>query len=491
MEQALFTENFFDSMINRVHDIVYQLDRDGRISFINKAVEKYGYRTEELVGTPFLEWVHPEDRKKATFRVNERRTGNRRTRSLEIRLMGKKPESMDGYKSSKNNENAQLFIVSAEGIYGENKVEAKNFMGTQGTARYISHEGRTGTQRPPSHDGLFKPTGLDAENERKGRFLFSVLESLPHPFYVIDASDYRVLLANSAAKQGLGAKNTTCYALTHKRDRPCSTPENPCPVEIIRETKEPVSVEHIHYGEDNIPRFFRINAYPVFDKNGDVSQVIESSIDITDQKKIEKNLRDSEKKFRAVAQSAKDAIVSADNESTIAFWNQSAEEMFGYSEAEMIGKPITLLMPERFKDAHLENMRQHVAGNGSPFIHRTLELVGLKKDGKEFPIELSIAAWTVGEESFYTGIIRDISERKQIEKERENLISDLQKALAKVKTLSGLLPICSSCKKIRDDKGYWNQIETYIHEHSGADFSHGICPECAQQLYPEVHKNLG
>jgi hypothetical protein len=72
-----------------------------------------------------------------------------------------------------------------------------------------------------------------------------------------------------------------------------------------------------------------------------------------------------------------------------------------------------------------------------------------------------------------------------MEKEREKIISDLQDALRKVKALSGLLPICASCKKIRDDKGYWNQIESYIREHSEADFSHGLCPECLQRLYPE------
>ncbi|MBN1568361.1 MAG: GAF domain-containing protein [Acidobacteria bacterium] len=75
--------------------------------------------------------------------------------------------------------------------------------------------------------------------------------------------------------------------------------------------------------------------------------------------------------------------------------------------------------------------------------------------------------------------------RKQEEEEREKLIAELREALSNVRILSGLLPICSSCKKIRDDKGYWNQIEAYIKEHSDVDFSHGICPECAKHFYPE------
>jgi hypothetical protein len=79
----------------------------------------------------------------------------------------------------------------------------------------------------------------------------------------------------------------------------------------------------------------------------------------------------------------------------------------------------------------------------------------------------------------------DISERKRAEQEREKLLAGLQEALLKVKTLSGMLPICSSCKKIRDDTGYWNQIEAYIRDHSEAEFSHGLCPECMEKLYGE------
>lgn len=71
-------------------------------------------------------------------------------------------------------------------------------------------------------------------------------------------------------------------------------------------------------------------------------------------------------------------------------------------------------------------------------------------------------------------------------RERENIILELQDALAEVITLRGIIPICSSCKKVRDDKGYWNQIESYIRDHSEADFSHGICPECAKELYPDL-----
>jgi PAS domain-containing protein len=80
---------------------------------------------------------------------------------------------------------------------------------------------------------------------------------------------------------------------------------------------------------------------------------------------------------------------------------------------------------------------------------------------------------------------QDITERKGAQQERERLIVELQAALGQVKTLSGLLPICASCKKIRDDKGYWTAVETYILHHSDARLSHGLCPDCAQELYPD------
>lgn len=83
------------------------------------------------------------------------------------------------------------------------------------------------------------------------------------------------------------------------------------------------------------------------------------------------------------------------------------------------------------------------------------------------------------------------AELQQRYKERDKLVQELQAALAKVKTLSGLLPICASCKKIRDDQGYWNQIEVYIRDHSEAEFTHGLCPDCARKHYPEYFPDLG
>ncbi len=86
------------------------------------------------------------------------------------------------------------------------------------------------------------------------------------------------------------------------------------------------------------------------------------------------------------------------------------------------------------------------------------------------------------------GVLLDITRRKEAEIEREKLITDLQDALAKIKTLKGLLPICAWCKKVRDDNGYWKQVEQYIQEHSEAEFTHGMCPDCQSKMEKELHK---
>ena len=87
-------------------------------------------------------------------------------------------------------------------------------------------------------------------------------------------------------------------------------------------------------------------------------------------------------------------------------------------------------------------------------------------------------------------LLNEFSRRKKVEEERERLIESLQKALTEVRVLSGMLPICSYCKNIRNDKGYWQEIEEYIKEHSDAEFSHGLCNDCMKKHYPSIYEDL-
>ncbi len=131
--------------------------------------------------------------------------------------------------------------------------------------------------------------------------------------------------------------------------------------------------------------------------------------------KVRRALRESEAKFRSVMESAIDAIISGDADGKIRSWNSAATALFGFREAEVIGRPIEIIIPERFRTQHEEGIHRVSSGGPSHVIGKTVELAALRKDGSEFPVELSLATWFLDEERFYTGIIRDISERKQAE----------------------------------------------------------------------------
>lgn len=175
-----------------------------------------------------------------------------------------------------------------------------------------------------------------------------------------------------------------------------------------------------------------------------------------------------------------DGFWEIDGNGRIVEVNQAYCSLSGYQRSEILGMHIEDLeaieTPEETA-VHFER----IMSNG----HDIFETLHRRKDGSVFPLEVSVTLID-SKGGRMVCFCRDLTARKAIEQERENLISELKDALAQVKTLSGLLPICSYCKKIRDDKGYWTQIESYIHDHSEAEFSHSICQECAKKYYPDM-----
>lgn len=152
---------------------------------------------------------------------------------------------------------------------------------------------------------------------------------------------------------------------------------------------------------------------------------LEAFVDISERKKAEEAILESEERFRSVAQSAGDAIITSDSEGKIIFWNNGAKKIFGYEENEILGKPLAILMAERFRGTHLKGIERMNSGGEYHVVGKTVELVALRKDGSEFPMDLSLSTWKTGEKSFYSGILRDISERKMNEKirsENERLV---------------------------------------------------------------------
>jgi PAS domain S-box-containing protein len=109
--------------------------------------------------------------------------------------------------------------------------------------------------------------------------------------------------------------------------------------------------------------------------------------------------------------------------------------------------------------------------------------------GRHITINYHFIPFTVADQKYLLLIASDVTEQKRAEVAQEKLVEELQKALSDIRTLQGIIPICASCQKIRDDKGYWEQIESYIKKHSEADFSHAICPDCAKKLYPDLYSH--
>jgi len=198
----------------------------------------------------------------------------------------------------------------------------------------------------------------------------------------------------------------------------------------------------------------------------------------------ERTARVAVARLAAIIESSDDAIIGKSADGNIISWNSAAFRLYGYTEGEMLGKPITLLVPPD-REAELAPLMERVL-RGEPINH--FETTRLTKNGSVVEVSLSISPVRddTGKIVGASTIARDISQRARAERERERLMGELQKALAEVKTLGGLLPICAYCKKIRDDKGYWNQIELFIRERSNANFTHSVCPECARQHYPDL-----
>jgi PAS domain S-box-containing protein len=202
--------------------------------------------------------------------------------------------------------------------------------------------------------------------------------------------------------------------------------------------------------------------------------------EIKDRKLLEQELKEREEKYSNLFHFSNDGIFLHDLEGNILDINQKALDQFEYTKSEMLSFKIPDFHPpealEKSKWAFETIIREGFISFETDF---------KKKTGEVFTAEVSSSLFEIGDKKVIQGIVRDITERKLGEKEREKLITELQEALKEIKTLRGILPLCSFCKKIRDDKGYWESVDVYIDKHSQADISHSICPDCAKEHYPD------
>jgi PAS domain S-box-containing protein len=205
---------------------------------------------------------------------------------------------------------------------------------------------------------------------------------------------------------------------------------------------------------------------------------------LKEQKRSQILVQESEDRFRKILETSRDGIL-VEKDEHIVFMNTAYAKLFGCeSPDELMGLHISELAAPEDLERLLEYGRIRARKEAAPNFYEFK--IKRRNTGVLVELDASVSDFFQDNNNHYIiTFVRDISERKKNERERERLIAELQEALTNVKTLSGLLPICSSCKKIRDDKGYWNRLETYIETRTEVDFTHGICPDCARKLYPE------
>jgi PAS domain S-box-containing protein len=161
--------------------------------------------------------------------------------------------------------------------------------------------------------------------------------------------------------------------------------------------------------------------------------------------------------------------------------NDAALKFYGYDFETMVTKRIPDLNTTPENEIR-EEIKQAVAEGRSYYIFKHQLANGEIRD-----VEIYANPILIQGKEYSFSVVHDISEKVQFEEDRERLIKELKTALDEIKTLHGIIPICSFCKRIRDDRGYWNNVEVYVKEHSEAILSHSLCPSCARKQYPDIY----
>ncbi|MBI4842851.1 MAG: PAS domain S-box protein [Nitrospirae bacterium] len=221
--------------------------------------------------------------------------------------------------------------------------------------------------------------------------------------------DFNIIRANKAAEKILGLPllsdlKAKCFRFYHGT----ACPPEGCPSCNCLNTGESASFELF---EPHLNKFIEIRAMPRFNAEKKIIGLIHVVRDMTERKKMEEGLFESEERLRSIIDSATDAVISIDASGKIIFFNSTTENLFGYSADELAGRNISMLMPGRFHDAHAKGIKRVSEGGEEKVLGKTVEMAGLRKGGSEFPAEITLAKWRARDELFFTGIIRDITER--------------------------------------------------------------------------------
>ena len=379
-------ENFFSGILNDLHSFVAVLKPTGEIIFINNTpLEFIGKKLEDMEGVIFYEtpWWDYSKEVKSSLRHDIELCATGKSLSHEIQI---------------NSLNGLIWIdFSMHPVYDSN-----------GNVKYLVPEGRDISSIKNAEKAL---------HEEKNRFM-SLSENAPFGMVLIAKNgDYKYINPKFRELFGYPLEEIPngrewfkrAFNDPKKRYEAMLTWKNDFKNAVPGEKKPRTYEVTAKNGDKKIVDFV-----PVLLENKEYLMTVN---DITERKMAENALQQSEERFRTVASSAVDAIIITDLDGSIVFCNDSLQRIFGYSENDIFGQSVNMLMPGRYKDEFKRNQVQFKLTGRHMLSGKLFESYGRRKDGSEFPIEISITTWEVGGDRFTTSIIRDITERKLVEYE--------------------------------------------------------------------------
>ena len=263
--------------------------------------------------------------------------------------------------------------------------------------------------------------------EESRRLLENVTQGIAEGILLL-SKDLEILWANNAILEETGREiaqvlGKRCYEITHRRESPCDDRLNRCPVHEAQKTGQPVTVTHAHFDAAGMEHVTEVAAYPVRDEKGDIVQFVHVSRDVTERKRAEEALRESEEAFRLLFENAKDAVFWADPETgLITRCNKAAETLLERKSDEIIGQPQAALHPPQKAEAYAEMFKRHIEQQG--FVEDEAEVI--TKSGETKLVLITASLTLVRGTHIIQGVFRDITERKRAEDEQERLHAQLK-----------------------------------------------------------------
>jgi two-component system, sensor histidine kinase and response regulator len=255
---------------------------------------------------------------------------------------------------------------------------------------------------------------------------------------------------------------------------------------VIQSGESVLNREESFINKDGRKHWLLTSKLPLKNEKGETIGIIGIGRNITEQKQTQEALRNERNLLRTLIDSMPEFINYKDADGRYLLNNRAHLRALGVERQEdVIGKTMYDFHPPELIKLYEEEEKQLIQ-TGEPILDKEESVLHHDTNNVHWHLTSKVPLKDEhGKVTSYITISTDITERKKAEIERERLIKELQQALTDIKTLSGLVPICAKCKKIRDDTGYWTQVESYIQEHSQARFSHGLCPDCMKNVYSD------